>query len=624
VGVLVLLSVDRARISPPHFRLRTLLPIALTGVSLALALVALPARANGRFPNAQQLREIDDDTVVVVGTYGLLQTTNGGADFSYQCEAVLFGAPVSATMDPLLEVLPDGAIVTGSRHGLTVSRDGGCRFEFEPSLPRNWAYFGLEPAAGAESGQVIDVCRRGGAADAPVLALVTMLDSAGRATEHRIYQADAGGAFRPVGVPIPSTMMDFAFTIDVAPSDPERFYVTGTAANDPVFIASDDGGASYRASSPVFEDADSVLGAYIGAVSPADPDRVYLRVARRVATTDGLYARDDSLGVTRDGGTTFIEVLRAGANLLGFALSPDGNTVLSGYGDPRTDETVSSPDAVGIYAANADELSFGRIVADIDVSCLRYGERGLYACAVERDPLALDPAGPADFHLGVYRGGGLPNSVGDFAPLLDLRNVRGPPPERDGAPSACAEAWRSTDPSAPVATGVCAQFNACDADPAAPLAPGALVCGDTAPPGGAGAPGDGDGGPLPETDPGCGCRTAPLMSSSPRGEFLVLCAVLALARRLRRRAASRGASRYLMLKLFETVTGSPENAGMRARRKTPATHPPTAVPAKGAEATFALVTRPLGAKVTCALPLPVGPPGLAQLAALPAACVSAT
>ena len=79
-----------------------------------------------------------------------------------------------------------------------------------------------------------------------------------------------------------------------------------------------------------------------------------------------------------------------------------------------------------------------------------------------------------------------------------------------------------------------------------------------------------------------------------------------------------------MLKLLETVTGLPENAGMRALRKTPATQPPTGVPAKGGPATFAVVTRPLVAKVTCTLPLPVGPAGLAQLEALPAAWVKAT
>jgi len=535
VGVFVLLSDSSTRIPSSPLPRPTLLSIALVGASLAFV---SSAPANGRFPNAQQLRGIDADTLVVVGTYGLLVTTNGGADFSYQCEAALFAAPMtSATMDPLLELAPGGAIMTGSRHGLTVSRDRGCRFELEPSLPRNWAYFGLEPAAGAEPGQVIDVCRRGAGADAPVLALVMMADAEGRATEHRLYQADAAGPFRPLGAPIPIGLLDFGFTLDVAPSDPERVYVSGTVDNDPVVIVSEDGGRSYRASSPAFDDADTVLGAYIGAVSPTDPDRVYLRVARRVTTTDGLYARDDSLAVTSDGGNTFTEVLRARANLLGFALSPDGNTVLSGYGDPRTDETASSPDAVGVYAANADELAFERVVADVDVSCLRYTERGLYLCAVERDPLGLDPGLP-DFHLGLYRGSGLPHAVGDFSPLLDLRDVRGPPPERDGAPSPCAEAWKSSDPSAPIATGVCAQFNACDAEPGDTLAPGALVCGRDPSSGEGGGAGASERDTVRDVAPGCGCRAAPRTPREPLAA-LVFALALALARRSRARRAGR-------------------------------------------------------------------------------------
>lgn len=70
-----------------------------------------------------------------------------------------------------------------------------------------------------------------------------------------------------------------------------------------------------------------------------------------------------------------------------------------------------------------------------------------------------------------------------------------------------------------------------------------------------------------------------------------------------------------MLKLLETVTGAPEKDGTWALLNTPATHPPTAVPPKGAPATLAVVTRPLVANVTNTLPRPVGPPGRLQLVA---------
>lgn len=479
--------------------------------------------ANGRFPNAQQLRERGDRTLVVAATYGLLVTTNGGADFAYQCEAELFGKPTgSYTVDPLLETGPDGAIYSGSLHGVRVSRDRGCTFETEPSLPRNWSFFELERPKGAENGTVVDLTRRGGDPNAPVVALVAMKDDATQTTEHRLYESDAAGVFSAIGEPIAVGMLDFGFTLDVAPSDPDRIYVSGSLANDPVLVVSDDGGRSFRSSPLVFEDPDFVMGAYLGAIAPNDPERVYLRVARRVQTDDGLYVRDDSVAVSSDGGRSVTEVLRMPANLLGFSLSLDGSVVLAGYGDPRTDETLSSPDAVGIYRADAESLAFERIVGSVDVSCLRFANRGLYACAVERDPLGLDPT-LGDFHLGLYGGSGEPASAADFTPLLALRNVRGPAPWADGRTTACEEEWTSGDPAAPVPTGTCARLNACDAT--RELSEGALICGassgGTGAGGGAGAnAGEGTGanagvagGSGGDDGSGCGCR----LGEKPRG-----------------------------------------------------------------------------------------------------------
>src|SRR5690242_8666904 len=62
-----------------------------------------------------------------------------------------------------------------------------------------------------------------------------------------------------------------------------------------------------------------------------------------------------------------------------------------------------------------------------------------------------------------------------------------------------------------------------------------------------------------------------------------------------------------IVKLFATVTASPEKAGTFAARKIFATHPPTDVPPNGPSITFALVARPVGENVTWTLPLPVGP-----------------
>ena len=507
----------------------------IVAVAVVSFCAASPALANGRFPNAQQLRELDPQTLVVAGTYGMLVTTNGGRDFAYQCEAEIFGKPTGTyTVDPLLEVASDGAIFSGSLHALRISRDLSCAFEAEPSLPNNWSFFELERPEGAESGQIVDVCRRGGGADAPVLALARMLDDAATTTEFRLYQANARGVFEVVGAPIPVALMDFGLTLDVAPSDPERIYVSGTLDNDPVLLASDDGGRSFRSSPIVVGDPDFVLGAYLAAVSPNDPERLYLRVARRVQTKGGLYQRDDSLAVSSDGGRSVSEVLRAQANLLGFALSLDGTVVLAGYGDPRVDETLSSPAVVGIYRGDADALAFEHVVTDIDVSCLRFTESGLYACALERDPLGVDPAFLDDFHLGIYRGAGTPTSAADFTPLLKLKDVRGPAPWNDGRTTACAEEWTSGDPNAPVPVGTCTRLNACESGAARS---DALVCGMATGVGGSGAMDAGKGGPG-APDAGCGCR---LVRTDTKNPLVLLVFVAVALGRTRRRGVPAGA-----------------------------------------------------------------------------------
>jgi hypothetical protein len=506
-------------------------------LSLSVSCIAPSALANGRFPNAQQLRKLDDETLVVAATYGMLVTTNGGVDFAYQCESEIFGKPTGTyTVDPLLEVGADGAVYSGSLHALRVSRDHGCTFATEPSLPRNWGFFGLERPAGADGGRVVDICRRGGAPDAPVLALVAIVDDDSRTLEHRLYQTDASGTFRVVGAPLALGELDFGLTLEVAPSDPDRVYVTGTLANDPVLLTSEDGGGTFRSLPLALADPDSVLGAYLGGVAPNDSERVYLRVARRVPNADGLYERDDSLAVSSDGGRSVDEVLRARANLLGFALSPDGSIVLAGYGDPRVDETLSSPAAVGLYRARAAELVFEQVIADMDVSCLRFAGDGLYVCALERDPLGLDPTLESDFHLGFRAGGDAPASALELTPLLELRNVRGPAPWADGRTTACVTEWTDGDPESPVPGGTCTRLNACDG---AELSEGALVCGDAGGSGGAsGAPSGAEPSRDTRKDSGCGCRSAAQALETP--PLWLIFVALFLGVRVRRQARARG------------------------------------------------------------------------------------
>src|SRR5690606_20851429 len=74
-----------------------------------------------------------------------------------------------------------------------------------------------------------------------------------------------------------------------------------------------------------------------------------------------------------------------------------------------------------------------------------------------------------------------------------------------------------------------------------------------------------------------------------------------------------------MVKLLATVLAPPSKGGTLAERKVRATQLPTGVPPKGPDTIRALVTLPLGAKVTCTLPVPKGPAGALHPEALAAA-----
>ncbi len=493
--------------------------LSVSAAALAVLLgLATRANANGRFPNAQKVRELGPDALVVSGTYGMLLTTNGGKDFQYVCESEMFGLSSGITMDPLLELAPNGAFVTGSVQAARVALGGGCGFETIASLPRNFEFFGERVPAGASPGRIADLCRRGSDADAPLLALVSLVDEAGIPLEHRIYEARSGTEFSPIGEPIPPELAEFVLTVDVAPSDPDRLYVTGHRAREPVLVRSSDGGESWEALPIPTADVENVLGAYLAAVSPTDPDRVYVRASRRELTENGYYVWDDSLLVSDDGGNEFSEPIRQGAALLGFALGDDGATILCGYGDPRAETAVSTAGELGIYAADAlaaaGELAFERIVSDIDVNCLYMSPAGLYACATEVDPLGAEPELEPDFHLGLFTGAGLPEARADFKPLAKLRDVRGPPPKSDGSRAACEGEWQAT----------CAALYACENDPN-DLSDGALVCGDGA--GGAGSGGAAGAGGVEdrrakwEDAYTCSCKSAGKAPAGSGGPFAI-------------------------------------------------------------------------------------------------------
>ncbi|MEO8800383.1 MAG: sialidase family protein [Polyangiaceae bacterium] len=272
----------------------------------ALLLAAsTPARANGRFPSANMLvaQPNAPSHLALRATYGLLLSKDDGANWDWVCERAL---GYSGNEDPSVVIAGNGALVVGSFSGVVRSTDGGCHFDTDPSWPKS----------------VVDLATRPTAPDriyALTGAFAAMGDAGSTYTSKVWVSDDAGAHWAERGTLDPRYLVD---TIEVAPSDPKRVYVsavrTAGKTTEAAIFRSNDDGAHFEKHALALTGEER--GLYIAAVAPKDANRIYLR-------TGG--ALEGRLLVSSDGGKTTKEVLRSDA-LRAFALSPDGTTLWTG------------------------------------------------------------------------------------------------------------------------------------------------------------------------------------------------------------------------------------------------------------------------------------------------------
>jgi photosystem II stability/assembly factor-like uncharacterized protein len=362
----------------------------------------MPAQANGRFPRAMRLLESPDDTtqLAIYGTYGLLVSRNAGQDWFHVCEAAT--GPFNGEA-AILEALSGGRLLLGTDADLKRSEDQSC----------GWSPV-LTPGA---NGLLVDVSRSVVSDD--LYAVLNNLDS-----ETGLYvtlqrSSDEADTFEPFAE-LPQELIERAFTVDVAPSDPDRIYVSGVNPDGVgvVLRLSDQGQTAESFELPL---TSASAAPYIAAVHPSDSDTLFVRTDELILVDNTTTAKDRLL-VSRDGGETWTQLIERHAKLLGFALSPDGETVLAGYGDPILFSFSVDRDEVGIYRFSLDMLGdvsdagapFEKI-HDQNTTCLRWTEDTLYACSTQQE---------VGSELGVA-----PSSAGhsasalELTPLLDLSAV---------------------------------------------------------------------------------------------------------------------------------------------------------------------------------------------------------
>lgn len=301
--------------------------------------LARDARANGRAPASSQIvvDPVNKNHMVMRVTFGALVTDNGGATWHWVCEQAI---GFSGVEDPAYTIVQSGGIVSATFQGLSTTVDG-CAWKFakdDPSTTIDDAGLTHTYDGGRMDKQVfVDLVSRPNDMT-KLLAISSGFSSKDEDggmflfTSRVFNSEDNAATWKQIGTDIdPSVVLE---TVEVAKTDPSRLYLSGArnVGVNPigVFLASKDGGEHYVETSiplvkwPSGSKEKDELSIYIATVSPNDANTLYVR------TSVADYSSPTRLFVSNDGGATFNLILTGKGPLLGFALSPDGNTIYAG------------------------------------------------------------------------------------------------------------------------------------------------------------------------------------------------------------------------------------------------------------------------------------------------------
>jgi hypothetical protein len=442
--------------------------------SLVALFVSTSAYANGRFPAVDQLvaEPGNPEHLVLRTTFGLLVSKDGGARWDFLCEDALGYKDT----DPALAVLAGGRILLGLVDGVSVSDAAGCTFR----------------RAGGIEQRVIDVTA---ALAAPGTAYAATI--AGTST--RFWgSTDEGDTFAPLG----DEVAEFtATTLDAAPTDADVIYAAGIRGTEGAFLRSEDGGESFLAFT--VPEATTARRPYIAAVDPTDARTVYVRL-------EGL---PGLLFVTRNAGESFTQILALDIPVLGFALSPDGETI------------VASNPYDGTYNARRDEYAFERVACSGPM-CLLFDHETLLGCG--------------DNFVDGFIVGRSEDLGENFQRVADFGCLEGPVAcgASSGAAMLCPAVWPAI--SQQIGGGVCEPIDVTpDRSCLATAGAGGEAGGGAGGGGGSESPGGAGAAtvePSPTAEGGsCGCR----VTSSPRGGVALGALALLLASFRARRATRR-------------------------------------------------------------------------------------
>ena len=274
---------------------------------LVVAAMAAPSFANGRPAGTSTInfKQGDESKIAAGMTFGMVESDDGGATWHWMCEsAIRYGG----MYDPDYAYTSSGAIFATTFDGALVRRDS-CNFDpssfgmgvFVSTLaqgPDGALYFGLAQPANPTTSEPGDA---------------------------KIYKSTDNGMTFPISASI-GQVNDWWSSIEVAPSDAQRVYVTGyrLVGNGREFLLfrSDNGGTSFTPMGttgllPTNNSTIDIVG-----ISKTDPDVVFARVSflSEGSIGDGIFR-------SLDGGQTWTKIVERDAEIA-FAIRANGDYLI--------------------------------------------------------------------------------------------------------------------------------------------------------------------------------------------------------------------------------------------------------------------------------------------------------
>jgi hypothetical protein len=278
-------------------------------------------------------------------------------------------------------ITPDGTLVSTTFQGIAISHDKACNFAFAGGPLANLVFIDLTSRPAAPGTVVAFASSYGGLDDAASPYFKSSL----------FETTDEAKTFTALPVKFDETLL--GQTVDLAPSDPERVYVSalrnpGDTASA-VLLTSTDHAKTFVENKVALISPER--GLYIAAVDPNKADRVYVRTSIAVDKPSRILVSDDA-------GKTFRTVFTGKGSLPGFALTPDGAEIYVG----------GAMD--GLMVANTTDFKFTQ-KNPMQIGCLKFDKGMLWACSNEM----------SGFVAGVSNDNGA-----TFSSRLHFCQIRGP------------------------------------------------------------------------------------------------------------------------------------------------------------------------------------------------------